>query len=130
MAAATIARSANRPSGSTTVPESRVSASATAASSSRARVTSRSAGRNASTITGSWRGWMAVRPRKPSRRPTAIVTTDRVIGMLQVTQSADRWLLLRDRALTRLLNLTLLAVEGGRQVAEEDDKKEEAMESF
>lgn len=32
----------------------------------------------------------------------------RPIGMIQVAQSADRWLLLRDRALTRLLNLTLL----------------------
>lgn len=31
-----------------------------------------------------------------------------VIGVLQVLQSVDRWLLLRDRALTRLLNLTLL----------------------
>jgi hypothetical protein len=30
--------------------------------------------------------------------------------VLQVAQTADRWLLLRDRALTRLLNLTLLAV--------------------
>lgn len=36
--------------------------------------------------------------------------TDRVIAVLQVAQTADRWLLLRDRALTRLLNLTLLAV--------------------
>jgi dedicated sortase system histidine kinase len=33
----------------------------------------------------------------------------RVIAILQVSQSADRWLLPRDRALTRLLNLTLLA---------------------
>lgn len=33
----------------------------------------------------------------------------RVVGVLQVSQSADRWLLLRDRALTRLLNLTLAA---------------------
>lgn len=32
-----------------------------------------------------------------------------VIGVLQVVQSVDRWLLLRDRALTRLLNLTLIA---------------------
>ena len=31
-----------------------------------------------------------------------------VIGVLQVVQSVDRWLVLRDRALTRLLNLTLL----------------------
>ncbi len=31
----------------------------------------------------------------------------RVIGVLQVAQTADRWLVLRDRALTRLLNLTL-----------------------
>lgn len=36
--------------------------------------------------------------------------SDRVIAVLQVTQTADRWLLLRDRALTRLLNLTLFAV--------------------
>ncbi|HPF25112.1 MAG TPA: ATP-binding protein [Steroidobacteraceae bacterium] len=32
-----------------------------------------------------------------------------VIGVLQLAQTADRWLTLRDRALTRLLNLTLLA---------------------
>jgi two-component system, OmpR family, sensor histidine kinase ChvG len=32
----------------------------------------------------------------------------RVIGSLQVSQTEDRWLLLRDRALTRMLNLTLL----------------------
>ncbi|MBK6599724.1 MAG: HAMP domain-containing protein [Proteobacteria bacterium] len=32
----------------------------------------------------------------------------RVIGVLQLAQTADRWLTLRDRALTRLLNLTLL----------------------
>ena len=39
-----------------------------------------------------------------------ILDSDRrsVIGALQVTQTADRWLLLRDRALTRLLNLTLV----------------------
>jgi signal transduction histidine kinase len=30
-----------------------------------------------------------------------------VIGVLQLAQTADRWLTLRDRALTRLLNLTL-----------------------
>jgi signal transduction histidine kinase len=36
--------------------------------------------------------------------------SQRVIAVLQVAQTADRWLLLRDRALTRLLNLTLLAV--------------------
>jgi two-component system sensor histidine kinase ChvG len=42
--------------------------------------------------------------------PVLETGSDRVIGMLQVTQSADRWLLLRDRALTRLLNLTLLVV--------------------
>lgn len=30
------------------------------------------------------------------------------IGMVQIAQTADRWLLLRDRALTRLLNFTLL----------------------
>ncbi len=35
--------------------------------------------------------------------------TGPVLGVLQVAQTADRWLLLRDRALTRLLNLTLLA---------------------
>ena len=34
---------------------------------------------------------------------------NRVIGVLQVAQTADRWLVLRDRALTRLLNLTLAA---------------------
>lgn len=33
----------------------------------------------------------------------------RVVGVLQLAQTADRWLTLRDRALTRLLNLTLLA---------------------
>jgi dedicated sortase system histidine kinase len=32
----------------------------------------------------------------------------RILGMVQVAQTADRWLVLRDRALTRLLNLTLL----------------------
>lgn len=32
----------------------------------------------------------------------------RVIGVLQLAQTADRWLTLRDKALTRLLNLTLL----------------------
>ena len=31
----------------------------------------------------------------------------RAIGALEVTQTADRWLRLRDRALTRMLNLTL-----------------------
>lgn len=31
----------------------------------------------------------------------------RIIGSLQVSQTEDRWLLLRDRALTRMLNLTL-----------------------
>jgi dedicated sortase system histidine kinase len=31
----------------------------------------------------------------------------RVIGVIQLAQTADRWLTLRDRALTRLLNLTL-----------------------
>ena len=31
-----------------------------------------------------------------------------VLGVLQVAQTSDRWLSLRDRALTRLLNLTLL----------------------
>jgi two-component system sensor histidine kinase ChvG len=39
----------------------------------------------------------------------AIVSVDRqqAIGTVQVVQSADRWLTLEDRALTRLLNLTL-----------------------
>ncbi|MEZ5498203.1 MAG: ATP-binding protein [Steroidobacteraceae bacterium] len=32
-----------------------------------------------------------------------------VIGVLRVVQTADRWLILRDRALSRLLNLTLSA---------------------
>ena len=32
----------------------------------------------------------------------------RVIGSLQVSQTEDRWLVLRDRALTRMLNLTLI----------------------
>ncbi|HTU67903.1 MAG TPA: ATP-binding protein [Steroidobacteraceae bacterium] len=32
-----------------------------------------------------------------------------VIGVIQLAQTADRWLTLRDRALTRLLNLTLFA---------------------
>jgi two-component system, OmpR family, sensor histidine kinase ChvG len=31
----------------------------------------------------------------------------RIIGVIQLAQTADRWLTLRDRALTRLLNLTL-----------------------
>jgi two-component system sensor histidine kinase ChvG len=31
-----------------------------------------------------------------------------VIGSLQVSQTEDRWLILRDRALTRMLNLTLI----------------------
>lgn len=35
-------------------------------------------------------------------------TDQRILGMVQVAQTADRWLVLRDRALTRLLNLTLL----------------------
>ena len=42
--------------------------------------------------------------------PVLEAGSERVIALLQVTQTADRWLLLRDRALTRLLNLTLLAV--------------------
>jgi dedicated sortase system histidine kinase len=42
--------------------------------------------------------------------PVREAGSDRVIAVLQVAQTADRWLLLRDRALTRLLNLTLLAV--------------------
>ena len=42
--------------------------------------------------------------------PVLDAGSGRVIAMLQVAQTADRWLLLRDRALTRLLNLTLLAV--------------------
>jgi dedicated sortase system histidine kinase len=42
--------------------------------------------------------------------PVLEAGSDRVIGVLQVAQTADRWLLVRDRALTRLLNLTLLAV--------------------
>lgn len=33
----------------------------------------------------------------------------RIIGALEVTQTADRWLSLRDRALTKLLNFTLIA---------------------
>jgi signal transduction histidine kinase len=33
---------------------------------------------------------------------------NRVIGTLQVSQTEDRWLTLRDRALTRMLNLTLI----------------------
>jgi two-component system, OmpR family, sensor histidine kinase ChvG len=33
---------------------------------------------------------------------------ERVIGSLQVSQTEDRWLVLRDRALTRMLNLTLI----------------------
>ena len=38
-----------------------------------------------------------------------IFTADgkRIIGVIQLAQTADRWLTLRDRALTRLLNLTL-----------------------
>ena len=38
-----------------------------------------------------------------------------VFGVIQLAQTADRWLTLRDRALTRLLNLTLFvtAVRGG-----------------
>ena len=38
-----------------------------------------------------------------------ILSTDgkRVVGVIQLAQTADRWLTLRDRALTRLLNLTL-----------------------
>jgi two-component system, OmpR family, sensor histidine kinase ChvG len=33
---------------------------------------------------------------------------DRIIGRLQVSQTEDQWLALRDRALTRMLNLTLI----------------------
>jgi len=32
-----------------------------------------------------------------------------ILGVIQLAQTADRWLTLRDRALTRLLNLTLIA---------------------
>ncbi|MGB8325954.1 MAG: ATP-binding protein, partial [Steroidobacteraceae bacterium] len=39
--------------------------------------------------------------------PVLDATRERTIGVVQVAQTADRWLLLRDRALTRLLNLTL-----------------------
>ena len=41
---------------------------------------------------------------------TGIYSSDKrsVIGVLQVAQTADRWLVLRDQALTKLLNLTLL----------------------
>ena len=55
--------------------------------------------------------------------PIRELSSERVLGVLQVAQTADRWLLLRDRALTRLLNLTLLttglvlaaiAIFGGR----------------
>ncbi|MEZ5458636.1 MAG: histidine kinase dimerization/phospho-acceptor domain-containing protein [Steroidobacteraceae bacterium] len=35
-------------------------------------------------------------------------TDQRILGMVQVAQTADRWLVLRDRALTRLVNLTLM----------------------
>ena len=34
---------------------------------------------------------------------------NQVLGVIQLAQTADRWLTLRDRALTRLLNLTLFA---------------------
>ncbi len=44
--------------------------------------------------------------------PIREAQTGPVIGVLQVAQTADRWLLLRDRALTRLLNLTLLVSAG------------------
>ncbi|MBC8027557.1 MAG: hypothetical protein H7Y89_16310, partial [Steroidobacteraceae bacterium] len=39
--------------------------------------------------------------------PILTVDGKRVIGVIQLAQTADRWLTLRDRALTRLLNLTL-----------------------
>lgn len=43
--------------------------------------------------------------------PASIYDRDRanVIGTLQVVQSADRWLTLRDRALTKLFNFTLFS---------------------
>jgi signal transduction histidine kinase len=39
--------------------------------------------------------------------PIANPPGDHIIGTVQVTQTADRWLVLRDRALTKLLNMTL-----------------------
>jgi len=39
--------------------------------------------------------------------PIYAADAKRVIGVIQLAQTADRWLTLRDRALTRLLNLTL-----------------------
>ena len=43
-----------------------------------------------------------------------ILDTDRkrTLGTLQVTQTTDRWLMLRDRALTRLLNFTVMVSAG------------------
>ena len=40
--------------------------------------------------------------------PIKVRESGTVLGVLQVAQTSDRWLSLRDRALTRLLNLTLL----------------------
>jgi two-component system sensor histidine kinase ChvG len=49
--------------------------------------------------------------RRTLEIPASIYDRDRrnVIGTLQVTQDADRWLTLRDRPLTTLLNLTLFS---------------------
>jgi hypothetical protein len=51
---------------------------------------------------GRYENSVIVAAAAPSTRPTA-----RVFGVIQLAQTADRWLTLRDRALTRLLNLTL-----------------------
>lgn len=40
--------------------------------------------------------------------PIRAAGSDAVLGVLQVAQTSDRWLSLRDRALTRLMNRTLL----------------------
>jgi two-component system sensor histidine kinase ChvG len=40
--------------------------------------------------------------------PIRAASSDAVLGVLQVAQTSDRWLSLRDRALTRLMNMTLL----------------------
>ena len=66
------------------------------------------------------RAWRAASPRRrcspaatktasssPRRRRSFQPTASSVIGVIQLAQTADRWLTLRDRALTRLLNLTL-----------------------
>ena len=53
------------------------------------------------------RAAMKTASSSPRRRRSTPPTASRCFGVIQLAQTADRWLTLRDRALTRLLNLTL-----------------------